>query len=69
MLLPFDSVADSKPQLHVTTLCKLNGRCYCQGGRWNSHLWVGLTEQLADIVPIVADGIATEGSVLFQFEF
>ena len=37
----------------------INGRCYCQDGRWNSHLRVGLTEQLADVVAMVADGIAT----------
>ena len=43
----------------------LNGRCYCQGGRQNSHQRVALTEHLADVIAMVAGGIATLGSVLF----
>ena len=59
-------VADGNPtKLHVTTFVNFNGRCYCQGFRWNSHQRVGLAEQLADVIAMVADGIATKGQFLF----
>ena len=59
-------VADGKPtKLHVTTFANFNGRCYCQGGRWNSLQRQDLAEQVADLIAMVADGIATKGQFLF----
>ena len=46
-------------QMFKTISCYniLDGRCYYQCGRWNSHCMVG--NVLVDVITHVADGIAT----------
>ena len=41
-----------------------DGWCYCHCGRWNSH--TGWNVDMADLIALVADGIATE-SLYFNF--
>ena len=55
-------------KIFKTTSCYniLDGRCYCQCGRWNSHCRVG--NVLVDIITNVADGIATGVCFLLSSE-
>ena len=55
-------------QMFKTTSCYniLDGRCFCQYGRWNSHCSVG--NILVGVITNVADGIATRVCFILSSE-